>query len=80
MSSQVKLALAQLDLAVGDVAGNTAKIIRYAQEARESLQADIVVYPELSVCGYPPEDLLFHSGLRREIARAIAEILSLIHI
>ncbi|MDX1508155.1 MAG: nitrilase-related carbon-nitrogen hydrolase, partial [Woeseiaceae bacterium] len=74
MNSQVNLALAQLDLAVGDVAGNTAKIIRYANDAREKLQADIVVFPELSVCGYPPEDLLFHSGLRREIEKAIDEI------
>ena len=74
MSSQVNLALAQLDLAVGDVAGNTAKIIRYASEAREKLQADIVVFPELSVCGYPPEDLLFHSGLRWEVEKAINEI------
>ena len=74
MSSQVNIALAQLDLAVGDVGGNTAKIIRYAGQARDRLQADIVVFPELSVCGYPPEDLLFHSGLRREIEKAIAEV------
>jgi len=66
--------LAQVDLAVGDVTGNTAKIIAYAQRARDGLAADLVVFPELSVCGYPPEDLLFHAGLRHKVENALAEI------
>ena len=74
MASQVTLALAQVDLAVGDVAGNAAKIITYANRARDELQADLVVFPELSVCGYPPEDLLFHSGLRENVEDAIGNI------
>lgn len=74
MSSQVTIALAQLDLAVGDVAGNTAKILEYADRARDEMQADLVVFPELSVCGYPPEDLLFHSGLRWDVENAIQKI------
>ncbi len=74
MSHNVKVALAQLDLAVGDVAGNTGKIIDYACTARDELRADIVVFPELSVCGYPPEDLLFHAGLRHGVESAITEI------
>lgn len=74
LAKQVTLALAQLDLAVGDVPGNAAKIIDYANRARDELQADLVVFPELSVCGYPPEDLLFHSGLRKNVENAIASI------
>jgi NAD+ synthase (glutamine-hydrolysing) len=74
LASQVTLALAQVDLAVGDVAGNAAKIITYANRARDELQADLVVFPELSVCGYPPEDLLFHSGLRENVEDAIGNI------
>jgi len=74
MTNKVKIALAQIDLAVGDVAGNTAKIIDYAARARDEAQADLVVFPELSVCGYPPEDLLFHAGLRSRTEQAVTEI------
>ena len=78
-SNRVKVALAQVDLAVGDVSGNSAKILDYATRARDELHADLVVFPELSVCGYPPEDLLFHAGLRERIERAIAEIRDSVH-
>jgi len=74
MTSTVSIALAQIDLAVGDVAGNTAKILDYANQARVDLRADLVMFPELSICGYPPEDLLFHSGLRKRVEQALAEI------
>ena len=76
MDHNVNVALAQVDLAVGDVAGNTRKIIEYADRARDDLAADLVVFPELSVCGYPPEDLLFHVGLRYMVENAIEEISS----
>ena len=76
MDHNVKVALAQVDLAVGDVAGNTHKIIEYSARARSELGADLVVFPELSVCGYPPEDLLFHVGLRYKVENALAEIRS----
>ena len=74
MNSTVKVALAQVDLAVGDVAGNTAKILDYTARARDEMQADLVVFPELSVCGYPPEDLLLHAGLRYRTEQAVADI------
>ena len=74
MDHNVKVALAQVDLAVGDVAGNTEKIIEYASRARNELGAELVVFPELSICGYPPEDLLFHVGLRYKVENALAEI------
>lgn len=74
MTSTVTLALAQLDLVVGDVAGNTARIIDYSNRARDELRADLIAFPELSVCGYPPEDLLFHSGLRNRVVESLAAI------
>ena len=74
MTDAVKVALAQIDLIVGDVAGNAAKIIEHAQQARDAAGADIVVFPELSVCGYPPEDLLFHAGLRHDVEDAVATV------
>ena len=74
MNNKVILALAQLDLVVGDVAGNTARIIEYAARARDELQADLVVFPELSICGYPPEDLLFHGDMRRSVDAALEKI------
>lgn len=74
MPPTLTLALAQLDHVVGDVAGNTAKIIDYSNRARDDLRADLVVFPELSVSGYPPEDLLFHSGLRKRVTQSLESI------
>ncbi len=74
MKSSVNIALAQIDLIVGDVTGNTRKIVEYAARAREECQADLIVFPELAVSGYPPEDLLFHSGLQRRVDNALDEI------
>ena len=74
MDNTLKLVLAQVDLAVGAVRGNTALIIEAASRARDEFGADLVVFPELSVCGYPPEDLLFHGGFRHRTEEALAEI------
>jgi NAD+ synthase (glutamine-hydrolysing) len=74
MNDAVRVALAQVDLVVGDVAGNTAKIIEHAARARDADRADIVVFPELSICGYPPEDLLFHAGLRHDVEAALVKV------
>ncbi len=74
MTNTVTIALAQIDLAVGDVAGNAAKILDYATRARDEMQADLIAFPELSICGYPPEDLLFHAGLRKRTEQAMDEI------
>ncbi len=74
MTDQITVALAQLDLVVGDVAGNTDRILEYSARAHDELRADLVVFPELSICGYPPEDLLFHSGLRKRIDAALDTI------
>jgi NAD+ synthase (glutamine-hydrolysing) len=57
MSKTIKLALAQINPIVGDIAGNTAVIIRHIRLAVQK-GADVVAFPELAVTGYPPEDLL----------------------
>jgi NAD+ synthase (glutamine-hydrolysing) len=71
--------MAQLDLVVGDVEGNTSRIIAAAVRAREEFGADVVMLPELAVSGYPPEDLLFHLGLRAQVARSIERLQSDVH-
>ncbi len=76
MSDSITVAIAQVDMAVGAVAANTRKIIEYSERARDEFAADLVVFPELSVCGYPPEDLLFHSGLRTRVSESLDEIRS----
>jgi NAD+ synthase (glutamine-hydrolysing) len=53
----MRIALAQVNVTVGDLTGNTRKIIEYLNQARE-LGADLVLFPELAIPGYPPEDLL----------------------
>src|SRR5688500_13479813 len=74
MSASLRIALAQLNLFVGDVAGNTQRLIDTSAEARDRLRADLVLFPELSLSGYPPEDLLFHKGLRRQVNAALERV------
>ena len=56
-ASQLRLAMAQINVVVGDVEGNAQKIIEWLDRARDA-DADIVTFPELALTGYPPEDLL----------------------
>ena len=70
----LRIALAQLDLLVGDVHGNATRVIDTARRARAQLNADLVLFPELSLSGYPPEDLLFHRGFRRQIEDGLAKV------
>ena len=84
----MKIALAQLNLLVGDVPGNVSRILDAIEQARSGA-AELVAFSELALCGYPPEDLLFHAGLRedlvvgleqvREAARGIAIVLGYPH-
>ena len=71
----LRIALAQLDLFVGDVAGNTQRVLDVAADARDRLHADLVLFPELTLTGYPPEDLLFHKGLRRQVNAGLERVL-----
>jgi NAD+ synthase (glutamine-hydrolysing) len=74
VSQQVRCVMAQLNLVVGDVDGNTSRIVAAANEARDRYRADLVMLPELAVSGYPPEDLLFHSGMRLQVAHSLERL------
>jgi NAD+ synthase (glutamine-hydrolysing) len=71
---RLRCVMAQLDLVVGDVEGNTSRVIQAAGRAREEFRADVIMVPELAVSGYPPEDLLFHLGLRAQVARSLERL------
>jgi NAD+ synthase (glutamine-hydrolysing) len=55
---RLRIGLAQINSTVGDFKGNTQKILEAVAQAR-SLGVDLITFPELAICGYPPEDLLF---------------------
>ncbi|MBN8281059.1 MAG: NAD+ synthase [Gammaproteobacteria bacterium] len=74
MTDVLRIALAQQDFLVGDVAGNTARIAEILGEVARTGSADLVMFPELAMCGYPPEDLLFHAGLRRRVADGLVQL------
>ncbi len=74
MSETLRIVMAQIDLLVGDVVGNTRKIIEAAHRAREEFAADLVVFPELALTGYPPEDLLLRPGLQLHVLEGLEHI------
>jgi NAD+ synthetase len=69
----VKIALAQIDTTIGDFTGNLDLIVKYAGRARDR-GADLVVFPELALCGYPPRDLVEKAGF---VERSQTELLRL---
>jgi NAD+ synthase (glutamine-hydrolysing) len=69
----MRLALAQIDTVVGDLDGNRDRILDGLEEARAA-GAELVLFPELAVTGYPPEDLLLRPGFLRAAARTLDEI------
>ncbi len=74
----MRIAIAQLNATVGDLAGNVARIVDFAARARAG-GADVMVTPELAVCGYPPEDLLLREDFMRDCADAVARIAREVH-
>jgi len=69
----VKIALSQINPTVGDFTGNTQKILEYAARAAEQ-GADLAVFPELAVCGYPPADFLEKTAFVERACQAVDEI------
>jgi NAD+ synthetase len=73
----MRIAIAQLDCVVGDLAGNAGRILGAVAEAKRG-GADLVITPELSLCGYPPEDLVlrpaFLDACAEELSRLAAEV------
>jgi NAD+ synthase (glutamine-hydrolysing) len=74
VSGSLNIALAQINFLVGNIAANVDEIIRTSIAARDGLGADLVVFPELIVTGYPAEDLLFRADFIEEANNAIHHI------
>lgn len=72
--ASIRIAMAQFDFPVGDVAGNTERIIEMIGKARDEYGAELVMFPELAVSGYPPEDLLLRPGFLYECEQAMTRI------
>jgi len=68
----VKVALAQINATVGDLDGNARRIVEFSRRAH-ALGARLVLTPELSLCGYPPEDLLLRPAFMQACAQALSD-------
>ncbi|HEB93218.1 MAG TPA: NAD+ synthase [Gammaproteobacteria bacterium] len=79
MSRSLRIVMAQIDLLVGDIDGNAEKIIAAAATARDALNAQAIVFPELTLSGYPPEDLLLRLGFNRRVDAALARVTEQVH-
>ena len=75
MARQLRVVMAQLNLMVGDIEGNTSLVLKNAERAISEFDADVIVFPELTLTAYPPEDLLLRPSLKLRIDRAIDAIL-----
>ncbi len=73
MERKIRIALAQLNPTVGDLAGNAGKILEASEAARE-MGADLVAFPELVLPGYPPEDLLLRPRFVEDNLRALQHL------
>jgi len=69
----IRIALAQINATVGDFDVNVAMILDYVDRARQS-QADLIAFPELALCGYPPEDLLLKPHFLRDNRKALQKL------
>ena len=75
MAQKLKIVMAQLNFLVGDIDGNTDRVIESAQRALEEHSAHLIAFPELTLTGYPPEDLLLRPSLQHRIEKALRKII-----
>jgi NAD+ synthase len=73
MTDSLKIFLAQRNPTVGDITGNMA-LIRDSRASAAAAGADLVVYPELIVCGYPPEDLVLKPFFQDRVETAVRDL------
>ena len=71
----MKIAICQINPSLGDFENNKIKILEYANKAM-SLDANIIIFPELSICGYPPMDLIWESDFIEQNNKALKEVAS----
>jgi NAD+ synthase (glutamine-hydrolysing) len=74
----LRIAIAQINTTVGDLAGNREKICRYIDQAR-SQQVDVIVFPELAITGYPPEDLLHKPHFIQDNLKSLREVIKMVY-
>jgi len=74
MIEDINIALAQLDPTVGDLSGNTKKVLNYIERAKKK-DADLIIFSELIITGYPPKDLLLKPYFIRENKRMLEEVI-----
>ena len=74
MSTNLKIVLAQLNFHVGDIEGNCKKILENIEIAKSKHMADCIVFTELALIGYPPEDLIFRAKINARIEKCISQI------
>ncbi len=72
-TSHMKIAIAQMNAMVGDIQGNTNKILAVAEEAYQN-GATLLITPELALCGYPPEDLLYRKDFNQANVKALQQL------
>ena len=73
-AENLRIVMAQINTLVGDIEGNVDKIIQAMTVARDQYQADAIVFPELTLSGYPPEDLLLRPGLHIRVGRGMQRL------
>lgn len=78
MADTLRISLAQCNFHVGDISGNTARMIAAAKDAATA-GADLIVFTELALTGYPPEDLLLRPSLQKRVSQALDEIAEASH-
>jgi NAD+ synthase (glutamine-hydrolysing) len=74
MTTPLRITLAQCNFLLGDIVGNAAKIIQAMRTARDIQHAHLIIFPELALTGYPPEDLLYRADLHAQIAAILPRI------
>ncbi len=71
MAKKIRISIAQCNLHVGDIEGNAEQVLSATAFARVEQSADLVIFPELSLSGYPPEDLVLRDGFCAAVAQSL---------
>ena len=72
--TSLRIVMAQINPVVGDISGNTDKIIETIENALSLHDPQLIMFPELVITGYPPEDLLLRSSISHRVERALQRI------
>jgi NAD+ synthase (glutamine-hydrolysing) len=76
MADSLRVVLAQINFLVGDIERNCQRVIELSHDAKERLKGDVILFPELTLTGYPPEDLLLRPELHIRVDNALEKIKS----